>query len=84
MNTIPENSSLQTSSSIKRFGRYEVIKQLGEGAMGRVYLLRTRSSASGGLKVIALENSIDEPPGRNFCKGLPLRPELLLSCLTLR
>lgn len=67
MTTTPENPSLQTNSSIRRFGRYEVIKQLGEGAMGRVFLsedpVLQRLVA---IKVIALENSINDTSKQEF------------------
>lgn len=64
MNTPKENSF-----PIKRFSRYELIHQLGQGAMGRVFLaedpLLRRQVA---IKVIALEQSITESTRQEFLK----------------
>jgi serine/threonine protein kinase len=55
------NENQSNKSQIQRFGRYEVIKILGEGAMGRVFLAEDpvlqRPVA---IKVIALEKQIND------------------------
>ena len=65
MNSEPHNKN--TTENPSRFGRYQVIHTLGEGAMGRVYLAEDpvlqRLVA---IKVMALEKSIAETTRREY------------------